>query len=130
MIREIRKMTPINHKTVQRLMKELGLHCMVLRKKFRAYKGAEGKIAPNVLKRDFNAMVPNEKWVTDVTDSTCIDKRYICFQLWIYITVKSSAIPFFRRPTLSMLSEKGVTQSMSRRGNCLDNSVVENSLES
>ncbi|AZH29809.1 hypothetical protein EGM68_14110 [Paenibacillus sp. M-152] len=25
-----------------------------------------------------------------------------------------------------MLSERGVTQSMSRRGNCLDNSVVEN----
>ncbi|QDY82884.1 IS3 family transposase [Paenibacillus polymyxa] len=61
-------MTPINHKTVLRLMKELGLHCMVRRKKYRSYKGAEGKIAPNVLKKEFNATAPNKKWVTDVTE--------------------------------------------------------------
>ncbi|KAF6582983.1 IS3 family transposase [Paenibacillus sp. EKM211P] len=74
-------MTPINHKTVQRLMKELGLHCMVRRKKFRAYKGAEGKIAPNVLKRDFNAMVPNEKWVTDVTEFHLYGQKIYLFPI-------------------------------------------------
>lgn len=37
---------------------------MVRRKKYRSYKGAEGKIAPNVLKRDFNATTPNKKWIT------------------------------------------------------------------
>ena len=40
----------INHKTVQRLMKELGLACRVRIKKYRSYKGEVGKIAPNLLK--------------------------------------------------------------------------------
>ena len=58
----------INHKTVQRLMKELGLKSLVRMKKYRSYKGNVGKIAPNILKRDFVATKPNEKWVTDVTE--------------------------------------------------------------
>ena len=40
----------MNHKTVQRLMKELGLVCRVRIKKYRSYKGEVGKIAPNLLK--------------------------------------------------------------------------------
>ena len=58
----------INHKTVQRLMKELGLVCRVRMKKYRSYKGEVGKIAPNLLNRDFHAEKPNQKWVTDVTE--------------------------------------------------------------
>ncbi|MBU5432205.1 IS3 family transposase [Intestinimonas sp. MSJ-38] len=59
---------PLNHKTVQRLMKELGLVCRVRMKKYRSYKGEVGKIAPNLLNRDFHADRPNQKWVTDVTE--------------------------------------------------------------
>ena len=33
----------VNHKTVQRLMKELGLICRVRMKKYRSYKGEVGK---------------------------------------------------------------------------------------
>ena len=58
----------INHKTVQRLMKELGLVCRVRIKKYRSYKGEVGKIAPNLLNRNFYAEKPNQKWVTDVTE--------------------------------------------------------------
>lgn len=58
----------INHKTVLRLMKQLGLKCLLRMKKYRSYKGPVGKIAPNILKRDFVATKPNEKWVTDVTE--------------------------------------------------------------
>ena len=58
----------LNHKTVQRLMKELGLVCRVRIKKYRSYKGEVGKIAPNLLNRDFRAQKPNQKWVTDVTE--------------------------------------------------------------
>ena len=36
----------LNHKTVQRLMKQLGLLCRVRSKKYRSYKGEVGKIAP------------------------------------------------------------------------------------
>ena len=52
---------PLNHKTVQRLMKELGLVCRVRMKKYRSYKGEVGKIAPNLLNRDFHAGKPNQK---------------------------------------------------------------------
>ena len=57
----------LNHKAVQRLMKELGLVCRVRIKKYHSYKGEVGKIAPNLLNRDFHAERPNQKWVTDVT---------------------------------------------------------------
>lgn len=37
-------------------------------KKYRSYKGEIGKIAPNILKRDFHASAPNQKWTTDITE--------------------------------------------------------------
>ena len=42
----------VNHKKVQRIMKELGLKCLVRMKKYRSYKGTVGKIAPNILDRN------------------------------------------------------------------------------
>ena len=58
----------INHKTVQRLMKELGLVCRIRMKKYRSYKGEVGKVAENLLNRNFHAEKPNQKWTTDVTE--------------------------------------------------------------
>lgn len=58
----------LNHKTVQRLMNELGLKSLVRPKKYQSYKGEAGRTAPNILKRRFVAQRPNEKWVTDVTE--------------------------------------------------------------
>ncbi len=55
-------------KTIHHLMNELGLKCMVRMKKYRSYKGNVGKIAANILQRDFNAEKMNQKWVTDVTE--------------------------------------------------------------
>ena len=66
---------PLNHKTVQRLMKELGLVCCVRMKKYRLYKGEEGKIAPNLLNRDFHADKPNQKWVADVTEFSMFGEK-------------------------------------------------------
>ena len=43
----------LNHKIVQKLMKQLGLVCYVRIKKYRSYKGEVGKIAPNLLNRNF-----------------------------------------------------------------------------
>ena len=65
----------LNHKTVQRLMKELGLVCRVRMKKYRSYKGEVGNIAPNLLKRDFRAEKPNQKWVTDVTEFSLFGEK-------------------------------------------------------
>lgn len=54
----------INHKTVQRLMREENPACRVRMKKYRSYKGDVGKIAPNLLERNFKTT----EWVTDVTE--------------------------------------------------------------
>jgi putative transposase len=37
---------------------------MVRVRKYRSYKGEVGKIALNLLNRDFSAKQPNEKWCT------------------------------------------------------------------
>ena len=57
-----------SHKTVLKLMKQLGLQCFVRIKKYKSYKGEVGKICDNLLNREFTATNPNEKWVTDVTE--------------------------------------------------------------
>ena len=65
---ELRKSgTIINHKTVLKLMNSLGLKSLIRRKKYKSYKGEQGKIAPNILQRIFKADRPNQKWVTDIT---------------------------------------------------------------
>lgn len=75
----------INHKTVHRLMKEMGLFCAVRRKKYRYYRGENGKIAPNLLVRDFNADKPNQKWVTDITEFSLFgEKLYLSPILDLY----------------------------------------------
>ena len=45
----------LNHKTVKRLMDELGLKSCVRPKKYHSYKGIEGKSFPNILQRNFKA---------------------------------------------------------------------------
>jgi transposase InsO family protein len=46
--------------------------------KFCSYKVNVGKIAPNVLNRDFSADKMNKKWVTDVTEFHLFgEKRYL-----------------------------------------------------
>ena len=49
----------INHKTVFRLMNLLGLKSVIRVKKYKSYKGEQGRIAPNILERNFKATAPN-----------------------------------------------------------------------
>ena len=58
----------VNHKVVMRIMKEENLTCKVRLKKYRSYRGTEGKIAPNIIKRNFTATKPDQKWTTDITE--------------------------------------------------------------
>ena len=152
----------LNHKTVQRLMKEMGIACRVRIKKYRSYKGEVGKIAPNLLGRNFQADRPNQKWVTDVTEFHLFgEKLYLSPILDLHSRDIVSYV-ISERPVLSMvttmlekafaklsnseilllhsdqgwqyqhkhyqrmLQEKGIQQSMSNKGNCLDNAVMEN----
>lgn len=43
----------LDPKTVLKLMKAMGLTCRIRMKKYRSYRGNVGKVAPNVLDREF-----------------------------------------------------------------------------
>ena len=152
----------INHKTVFRLMKLLGLKSIIRVKKYKSYKGEQGKIAPNLLARNFRAKAPNQKWATDITEfnvsgnklylSPIIDlfnqeiisyeltERPVFNQVVMMLKKAFKKIPNNSNLTLHsdqgwqyqmkqyqyMLKEKGILQSMSRKGNCLDNAIIEN----
>jgi putative transposase len=66
----------IAQKTVLKLIREKNLVCKVrTRSKYSSYKGQAGKIADNLLKREFNAQTPNTKWVTDVTEFKIAERK-------------------------------------------------------
>ena len=151
-----------NHKLVMKLMKKLGLTSKVRMKKYCSYKGEEGKIAPNLLERDFYAEKPNQKWVTDVTEFSLFgEKLYLspildlCSEDLVSYTISEhpklsmvtsmldkafATIPngtglilhsdqgwhYQHKHYQKLLENKGIRQSMSRKGNCLDNAVMEN----
>ena len=152
----------LNHKTVQRLMKAMGLVCRVRMKKYRSYKGEVGKLAPNLLNRNFEAEKPNQKWVTDVTEFSLLGQKLYLSPILDLCSRDIVSYTLSDRPVLSMvtgmlkkafrkiskntqlilhtdqgwqyqhklyqgmLQAKGIRQSMSRKGNCLDNAVMEN----
>lgn len=66
----------IAKKTVLKLMRELDLVCLIRRRRrYVSYQGEVGKIADNVLNREFTATAPNQKWVTDVTEFRVGDRK-------------------------------------------------------
>jgi transposase InsO family protein len=65
-------------------MKKLGLFCHVRMKKYRSYKGEVGKIAPDLLKRNFEATAPNQKWVTDITEFSLFGQKLYCHRFWTF----------------------------------------------
>lgn len=151
----------VNKKVVERLMAELDLRSVVRPKKYRAYKGLVGRIAPNLLDRNFIAQRPNQKWVTDVTEfKVAQQKLYLSPVMDLYnreiIAYEMAVRPCFemvtkmldkafdrlqKEPKLMLHSDQGwqyqqakyrqklwrigVKQSMSRKGNCLDNAAME-----
>lgn len=76
----------VNHKRIYRLMNKLGLSS-VIRKKRKKYVAIQPEqIAENILNRKFQAIFPNEKWVTDVTEFKYGDgkKAYLSAILDLY----------------------------------------------
>lgn len=57
----------VNHKRVYRLMKELGIRSRIRRRKPYFSRRETTVLSTNMLNRDFSAVAPNKKWVTDVT---------------------------------------------------------------
>ena len=54
----------VNHKRVQRLMHESGLAGKRPKEKYHSYKGQVGKIADNIIGRDFSTTSPLQKWTS------------------------------------------------------------------
>ncbi|NCC69260.1 MAG: IS3 family transposase, partial [Clostridia bacterium] len=95
----------LNHKTVQRLMKELNLVCRVRMKKYHSYKGEVGKIAPNLLGRDFEADKPNRKWVTDVTEFSLFGQKLYLSPVLDLCSRDIVSYEISDRPVLSMVTK-------------------------
>lgn len=95
----------LNHKTVRRLMNILGLKCLVRLKKYRSYKGTVGKFAPNILKRNFHASKPNEKWVTDVTEFHLHGKKLYLSPIVDLYNGEIIAYNIEHRPAYSLVSK-------------------------
>ncbi len=145
-----------------RLMNEEKLKCQVRIKRYRSYKGEVGKVAPNLLERDFSTKAPNEKLVTDVTEFSLFGCKLYLSPILDLHSSDLVSYTIYEHPMLSMvmdmvklalpvlprgaepilhsdqgwhyqhkqyrrlLKDNGIKQSMSRKGNCLDNAVMEN----
>ena len=153
----------LNHKTVLKIMKNLNLRGKKRKNdKYHSYKGEVGKVADNLLNRNFEASKPFEKLTTDVTQfNVCNDKVYLSPIMDLYnreiisysislspnleqikemlqgLTEKlpSGATPIFHSDQgwqyqhaeyQNYLQEHNIIQSMSRKGNCMDNGAMEN----
>ncbi len=155
----------INHKTVEKLMQDLGIKCLIRKKRYRSYKGTVGKSAPNILNRDFKADCPYSKLATDVSqisigqqksflspiidmfngeilsynvsDRADLEQINKMLKDVFAITDKAPAgnkillhsdqgWQYQHKDYQNALAQHGIIQSMSRKGNCLDNSVMEN----
>ena len=151
----------INHKRVQRLMHEMKLFGKRPKEKYHSYKGEAGKIADNIIDRDFSTTGPLQKWTTDVSQFSfswrkCYISPILDMNTNEIISYDLSLIPnmeqihrmlnraFEKFPSVnglilhsdqgwqyqhacfrSTLKEQGIIQSMSRKGNCYDNCIME-----
>ena len=151
----------INHKCTLRLMQLMGLKSCIRAVKYRSYKGQVGKIADNVLQRQFKADRPNQKWATDVTEFKVNGEKLYLSPIIDLFNGEIIAFQTQRRPHYGLvkdmldnainrlkpdekpiihsdqgwqyqmrhyqqqLKQYGLIQSMSRKGNCLDNAVIE-----
>ena len=153
----------VNHKKVYRIMVKLGLKPLKRNKrKYSSYKGTVGKIADNIIKRNFTASKPNEKWYTDVTEFNLRGEK--CYlspildgfngEIISYNTSKSPNLAqiddmlnkafkkvenleglifhsdqgwqYQHQSYQQRLKNNGIKQSMSRKGNSMDNGMMEN----
>ena len=151
----------VNHKRVQRLMHEAGLMGIRPKEKYHSYKGEVGKVADNIINRDFSTTAPLQKWTTDVSQfsfawgkcyiSPILDmntNEIISYDLSVNPNLSQVSrmlkMAFEKFPDLNglifhsdqgwqyqhayykaELQKHGIIQSMSRKGNCYDNCIME-----
>jgi putative transposase len=153
----------VSRKRVVRLMQEQGLRARV-RKRFKSttMSDHDQPVAANLLKQEFTAAAPNQRWVGDTTEFAIgsSGKLYLAAILDLYsrfvVGWAVSAVndrhlalraldmalkrrcpdvgllhhsdqgsPYASEDYQDVLAARGITCSMSRRGNCYDNAVME-----
>ena len=151
----------VNHKRVQRIMNQLGLAGKRPKEKYHSYKGEVGKIADNIINRDFSTAKPLEKWTTDVSQFNLSWGKCYFSPILDMNTNEVISYNLSRHPTMEQIEDMlrkaferfpstqglimhsdqgwqyqhatyrnelqrhGITQSMSRKGNCYDNCIME-----
>lgn len=151
----------INHKCVQKLMQSMKLKSRIRITKYRSYRGQVGRVADNVLQRQFESNQPNQNWVTDVTEFNVRGEKLYLSPIMDLFNGEIIAFQMERRPIFRLvkdmlkeaidklninekpiihsdqgwqyqmrfyqqqLAERGLIQSMLRKGNCLDNASME-----
>ena len=151
----------VNHKRVQRIMNQLALLGKRPKEKYHSYKGDVGKVADNIINRDFSTEKPLQKWTTDVSQfnlpwGKCYISPILDMNTNEIISYNLSTSPnmeqirdmlnkaFERFPSVQglvmhsdqgwqyqhafyrgELQKHGIIQSMSRKGNCYDNCMME-----
>lgn len=151
----------VNHKRVQRLMHNMELLGKRPKEKYHPYKGTVGKVADNIINRDFSTTAPLQKWTTDISQfdfswgkcyispildmntneiisydlslspnleqiSKMLDKAFDKFpKIKGLIFHSDQGWQYQHENYRNTLSKYGIIQSMSRKGNCYDNCVME-----
>ena len=144
-------------------MVKLGLKPLKRNKrKYSSYKGTIGKVADNLIERDFNADKPNQKWYTDVTEFNLRGEKAYLSPILDGFNQEIISYNVSKSPNLEQINDmlnkafdknnnldglifhsdqgwqyqhasyqqrlknKGIKQSMSRKGNSMDNGLMEN----
>lgn len=152
----------VNSKKIRRLMNKYELYCLVRKKrKYSSYQGTIGKVADNLIQRQFYASKPNQKWFSDVTEFRFGDKKLYLSPILdahggYVVSYNISQTPNLKQTqamfdeafkihpnvnglifhtdqgwqyqhysTQQVLKDHGILQSMSRKGNSLDNGMME-----
>ena len=166
----------VNHKRIQRIMRENELFGKQPKHKYHSYKGDDGEYKENLLldkivdeqtsvvtlERNFTTTAPNQKWTTDVSMfkisagklylspiMDMFDHSIISYDISItadfnqtkqmidsafnqfddlsgLIFHSDQGWQYQMKPYKKWLKDKGIQQSFSRKGNCMDNSLMEN----
>jgi transposase InsO family protein len=151
----------LDRKTVAKVMRQEGLRAKGRRKRgYNSYKGTVGKVAPNVLARDFSTERPLTKLASDITQFVVGDSRvYLSPLVDLYngevvswrigpspnmglvlgmlddaearlsgsgaVVHTDQGFQYQNSRWQAKLAAMGCAQSMSRKGNCLDNACAE-----
>jgi transposase InsO family protein len=107
----------INHKRVRRLMGEMNIKSKIRIAKITKQKkdSSAGFVYPNLLNRDFKAILPNRKWVTDMSELVVNDVKFYFSALMDLHNGEILAFIVSDTPNLELIDET-IRKAMEKRG--------------